>query len=257
MVPSGSTISAVQKSWLVVKELGTGAVGEILYRHLFSIAPQTKKLFPMSVRSRYRDWAHPVDEDENDFINSPALRNLFAKVVDAVGTAVAGLQNINKLVPELNALGMRHINYNMEPEYFDFGGQALVLTLQDGLGSMLTEEIQQAWVSVYEFISASIISGLKFAREKEALLKAAQRETRSPASSASGTSFTLGSTFGRTLSHSPSPFEEPSLSERDGEVNEAPLPTLLAASRAEDRMAALREKRTTQVLQSDIGGTAA
>jgi len=261
MVPSGSTISAVQKSWLVVKELGTGAVGEILYRHLFSIAPQTKELFPMSVRSRYRDWANSAEEDEKDFVNSPALRNLFSKVVDAVGTAVAGLQNISKLVPELNALGMRHINYNMREEYFAFGGQALVLTLQDGLGSMLTEEVQQAWISVYEFISASIVSGLKFAREREALLKAVQSETRSlpltPASTASGTSFTRSTAFGRTLSDLPSPFEEPSLSERDRDVTEVQLPTLLAASKASARVATLREKRIAQVLQSDIGGTAA
>eukprot|EP00931_Biecheleriopsis_adriatica_P043357 TRINITY_DN2478_c0_g1_i5.p1 TRINITY_DN2478_c0_g1~~TRINITY_DN2478_c0_g1_i5.p1 ORF type:complete len:640 (-),score=156.89 TRINITY_DN2478_c0_g1_i5:507-2375(-) len=242
MAPSGKTVTAVQKSWLVVKELGTATVGEIFYRHLFSIAPQTKSLFPMSVRSRYLDWANSPEEDEDDFINSSALRNLFSKVLDAVGTAVAGLQNISKLVPELNALGMRHINYSMKEEYFEFGGQALVLTLQDGLGSMLTEEVQQAWISVYEFISASIISGLKFAREREAIIKAVRKESMSlpptPGSTASGTSFT------KTISDSlPSLHGEASLRERGREDKEEQLKMLHAASKAEARVAALRENR--------------
>ena len=51
-------------------------------------------------------------------------------------------------------------------EYFGYGGEALVLTLHDGLGEALTEEIKQAWVAVYDFIAANIISGLRFAREK-------------------------------------------------------------------------------------------
>eukprot|EP00434_Breviolum_minutum_P026874 symbB.v1.2.023755.t1/scaffold2198.1/size86077/5 len=174
IVPSPGAIVTVQQSWLAVQELGIANVGEILYKHLFRIAPVTKKLFPLSVRMKYRDWTNSTEEVDDDFDKSPALRNLFAKVVEAVGSAVAGLHNISRLIFELNALGMRHINYNMQEEYFEYGGQALVLTLQDGLGPALSEEIKQAWISVYEFISANIISGLRFAREKEALLKKLQ-----------------------------------------------------------------------------------
>lgn len=174
MVPSSGTISTVQQSWMVVKELGVANIGEIMYKHLFKIAPVTKSLFPVSVRKRYRDWSCSEEEVEDGFENSPALRNLFAKVVEAVGSAVAGLHNISRLVAELNALGMRHINYNMKEEFFEYGGQALVLTLQDGLGTSLTEDVKQAWVAVYEFISACIISGLRFAQEKESLVRALQ-----------------------------------------------------------------------------------
>eukprot|EP00931_Biecheleriopsis_adriatica_P043353 TRINITY_DN2478_c0_g1_i1.p1 TRINITY_DN2478_c0_g1~~TRINITY_DN2478_c0_g1_i1.p1 ORF type:complete len:260 (-),score=39.91 TRINITY_DN2478_c0_g1_i1:22-750(-) len=90
-VPSRHVVDAVQKSWLVVKELGIETVAEILYRHLFRIAPETKALFPMSVRMRYSNWTSGEIENENDFENSAALRNLFSKVVGAVGSAVAGL----------------------------------------------------------------------------------------------------------------------------------------------------------------------
>ena len=40
------------------------AWGEILYKHLFRIAPVTKKLFPLSVRMKYRDWTNSTEEVE-------------------------------------------------------------------------------------------------------------------------------------------------------------------------------------------------
>ena len=101
-------------------------------------------------------------------------------------------------------------------EYFRYGGEALVLTLRDGLGEALTEEIKSAWVAVYDFIAANIISGLRFAREKapglcggadwlqESLLKKLQPERRSSAptaASGSATSFSsmLGQWFGGSV----------------------------------------------------------
>ena len=42
------------------------------------------------------DWASSMEEDHLE--SSPALRNLFAKVVEAVGSAVAGLHNLSRLV---------------------------------------------------------------------------------------------------------------------------------------------------------------
>ena len=79
MVPSSRTISTVQQSWMVVKadgsrkesrtamfffrqELGVANIGEVMYKHLFKIAPVTKSLFPVSVRNRYRDWSCSHEE---------------------------------------------------------------------------------------------------------------------------------------------------------------------------------------------------
>ena len=42
--------------------LTTGFEGEIMYKHLFKIAPVAKQLFPVSVRNRYRDWSCSEEE---------------------------------------------------------------------------------------------------------------------------------------------------------------------------------------------------
>jgi len=139
----------------------------------------TKEVFPLSVRMRHRDWASPKDEDPNDPGDSPALRKLFCKVLEAVGTAVAGLQDMKTLVPHLTALGMRHINYNMKAEYFQYGGQAVLLTLKAGLGDAFTKDVELAWGMVYDFVSAAIVSGLHMAQAREAELKQLMAEKSS------------------------------------------------------------------------------
>eukprot|EP00437_Effrenium_voratum_P008529 CAMPEP_0181429544 /NCGR_PEP_ID=MMETSP1110-20121109/17257_1 /TAXON_ID=174948 /ORGANISM="Symbiodinium sp., Strain CCMP421" /LENGTH=604 /DNA_ID=CAMNT_0023552821 /DNA_START=49 /DNA_END=1861 /DNA_ORIENTATION=- len=173
-VPSSSTISTVQQSWAIVKELGTAQIGEAMYKHLFVIEPRAKELFPLSVRRRYSD---PGEKETDDLQISSGMRNLFGTVVEAVGLAVAGLKDVSTLVSELNALGMRHINYNMREELFASGGEALLLTLRDGLGEKLTEEVKLAWASIYDFFSACIISGLRFAHEKQLLLNQLQKRS--------------------------------------------------------------------------------
>lgn len=168
---SVQTIDSVKRSWVVVESLGSEVVAELFYKNLFQVAPVTKELFPIAVRNRHRDWACQEEEDEDDPVNSPALRKLFAKVLDAVGTAVAGLQDIASLVPHLTALGMRHINYNTTSEHFAYGGQALLITLRAGLGELYTPDVEAAWKLVYDFVSATIIAGLKMAREKQEEIK--------------------------------------------------------------------------------------
>jgi len=164
---SVQTIDSVKKSWAVVESLGIEVVAELFYKNLFQVAPVTKELFPMAVRNRHRDWACEEEEDEDDPVNSPALRKLFAKVLDAVGTAVAGLQDIASLVPHLTALGMRHVNYNTTPEHFAYGGQALLITLRAGLGELYTPDVEAAWKLVYDFVSATLVAGTDMAREKQ------------------------------------------------------------------------------------------
>ncbi|CAE7524255.1 hmp, partial [Symbiodinium natans] len=162
--PSDRTTTSVQMSWAHLKEIGTDVVGAYFCRKIFELKPETMELFPIAVRSRYRDWATDEDEDERNLAASPALRRLFGRVVDAVGSAVAGLQDMNKMVPALTQLGMRHVGYNLKEEYFEISEKALVLTLREGLGDLFTKEVEFAWSMVYNFIIATMLAGFRTAR---------------------------------------------------------------------------------------------
>lgn len=171
--------TAVQMSWVHLQEIGTDVVGAYFCRKIFELKPETMALFPLAVRSRYRDWASDEDEDERNIAASPALRRLFGRVVDAVGSAAAGLQDMNKMVPALTQLGMRHVGYNLKEEYFEISEKALLLTLREGLGDLFTKEVEFAWSMVYNFIIATMLAGFRSA-QAEAKAKMAEIAAREP-----------------------------------------------------------------------------
>merc|ERR1711972_199258 len=153
--------SAVEQSWEKVQALGAYAVGELLYKHTFQLAPEAMGIFPPEVRQKYRDWSADEGSEDEDLWESAALRKLFGKVINAIGCTVAGLSDMSKLVPMLTKLGMRHINYGVSEAHWPILGQALDLTLRDILGASYTHEVQQAWTTVYGFTSSIMIEGLR------------------------------------------------------------------------------------------------
>jgi len=168
--PSQHHMTTVQMSWETVKGLGTDKVGEAFYVKFFALEPESVQLFPLSVRQRYRDWADETEEPEvlDASLDSPALRKLWAKVVDAVGSAVAGLHDFNRLVPMLQQLGMRHVGYGLKPEYWRVAEKVLVEVLQEGLGDQFTKEVEMAWVMVYGFMTATMMAGFEAAKAAQA-----------------------------------------------------------------------------------------
>jgi len=168
--PSQQQMTTVQMSWETVKGLGTDKVGEAFYVKFFALEPESIQLFPLSVRQRYRDWADETEEPEvlDASLDSPALRKLWAKVVDAVGSAVSGLHDFNRLVPMLQQLGMRHVGYGLKPEYWRIAEKVLVEVLQEGLGDQFTKEVEMAWVMVYGFMTATMMAGFEAAKAAQA-----------------------------------------------------------------------------------------
>ncbi|CAK8999432.1 unnamed protein product [Durusdinium trenchii] len=162
--PSEKQISSVQLSWNHLKEIGTPVVAEYFCKKILEISPEIKDLFPPSVRCRYRDWSTDEEEDERCLASSPALRRLFGRVIDAVGSAVAGMQDMNRMVPALTELGLRHVNYNVKEEHFQVFEKALMITLREGLGDLFTKEVEFAWNMAFNFMSATMISGLRSAQ---------------------------------------------------------------------------------------------
>merc|ERR1719416_90497 len=166
----------VARSWDMVQELGTNAVGERVYRVFFDMAPEAMDRFPAHVRHKYREWTADESDDEGDLRNSAALRKLFAKVLNAVGCVVAGLQDSSKLVPLLTSLGRRHIGYAVSEAWWPLLGKAVNMALSDILGDAFTSEVENAWTVVYGFASSIMIAGLREARAAAIQIKSA-RET--------------------------------------------------------------------------------
>lgn len=167
--PSGSTLpdeagmSAVERSWECLQARGVEDMAQTFYRHIFLLSPEAIALFPPEVRLKYRDWLADERGNESNVYESPALRKLFSKMLNAIGCTVAGLHDFGKLVPMLNQLGSRHVNYGVNETHWTVMREALIYTLRDCLGSAFTQEVETAWTMVYTFMTSIMLEGLRHA----------------------------------------------------------------------------------------------
>src|SRR5690606_5879240 len=129
------TVYLVQESFKKVLPIADTAV-EIFYDKLFIIDPSLKQLFPKNEQLMH------------------AQRN---KLRDMLASAVNGLSNLDALVPILQGLGRRHIDYKVEKAHYDSVGLALLQALETGLGDEFTPEIKDAWAEVYG-VMASVMA---------------------------------------------------------------------------------------------------
>ena len=129
------TITLVQESFEKVKPIAAQAA-EIFYGKLFELDPALKPLFPNS---------------------EEAMKVQGNKLMTMLGAAVAGLTNLDALIPVLQGLGKRHVEYKVEASNYDTVGAALLDTLAVGLGDEFTLEVKEAWTAVYTTMATVMI----------------------------------------------------------------------------------------------------
>ena len=97
----------------------------------------------------------------------PALRPLFKgdmqeqgrKLMQTLAVAVAGLDDLEALVPAVRALGKRHVGYGVRSEHYVTVADALIWTLATGLGDAFTPEVRDAWATVYWILADTMKDG--------------------------------------------------------------------------------------------------
>ena len=107
----------------------------------------------------------------------PGLRPLFkgamtaqgARLMTALGGVVGSLDQLERILPALCALGHRHGAYGVRPEHYATVGEALIWTLEQALGPAFTREMRRAWIDAYGRLAWTMIA----AAEEDALPEAA------------------------------------------------------------------------------------
>jgi methyl-accepting chemotaxis protein len=125
-------ISLVQESWKKVLPIAPQAA-EIFYSTLFEMDPSLKALFPNDISEQGK------------------------KLMAMLDTAVKLLDNPDKLIPAVQKLGVRHLDYGTEPEHYDTVGAALLKTLSQGLGDEFTAPVKKAWTVIYQTLATTMI----------------------------------------------------------------------------------------------------
>jgi len=121
----------VQNSFKKVEPIAEIAAG-IFYSKLFEYAPEVKPLFKGNLKEQGK------------------------KLMTMLGMAVKGLDDLNKLVPVLQRLAEKHVDYGVKAEHFTPVGNALLFALKQGLGDEFTKETRQAWVDTFRIVATTM-----------------------------------------------------------------------------------------------------
>jgi hemoglobin-like flavoprotein len=125
-------IKLVEDSWDFIIT-NTSEAGAIFYGRLFEQSPHLRSLFKEDIKSQEK------------------------KLLGLITFAVGGLNNLDKIVAEVQALGTRHKGYGVKDEYYNDVAAALLWTLEQALGSQWNNEVKEAWTAVY-LLLAGVLS---------------------------------------------------------------------------------------------------
>lgn len=146
-LPTARQIELVQMTWTSVQALTLQAVGVLLFKTLFKQQPGALALFP-----KFNKEPHMYE--------SVNFKSHVLGVVTTVDTAIGMLNDLQALVPVLQALGKAHIKYGVKPPHYDMVGKAFITTLDMGLGDAFTPEVKEAYIVVYGLVAATMSDGL-------------------------------------------------------------------------------------------------
>ena len=126
-------IDLVQSTFAKVVPIADLAA-DLFYNRLFQIAPEVKPLFRNDMREQGR------------------------KLMTTLGVVVCGLKNLEAILPAAKALAVKHVGYGVAEAHYKPVGEALIWTLEKGLGGDFTPEVKSAWLSAYGALSGVMIA---------------------------------------------------------------------------------------------------
>ncbi len=121
-------ITLVRESWEQVLPIADKAA-ELFYGRLFELDPSLRPMFPDDMTAQGK------------------------KLMTMINTAVSNLDRLDDIIPAIQDLGVRHLEYGVKNSQYNTVGSALLWTLGQGLGDAFTTEVMAAWTDVYTLLA--------------------------------------------------------------------------------------------------------
>jgi hemoglobin-like flavoprotein len=74
------------------------------------------------------------------------------KLMQTLSVVINAINNLESVIPAVEALGRRHVQYGVKIEHYDTVGAALLATLEELLGPAFTLEVRDAWTATYGLV---------------------------------------------------------------------------------------------------------
>jgi nitric oxide dioxygenase len=130
-------ILLVKKTWRVFRNISPETVGDLFYSKLFTDNKRLRKMFPVDMQQQYQ------------------------KLMDMLNSIVAHLEKLEEFTEEMAAMAQRQVGYGVRPAHYKLVGNALLWTLQKGLGPDWNEEVKIAWASCYNLLADIMIDSFR------------------------------------------------------------------------------------------------
>lgn len=127
-------IQLVKSSWGPFRRIDPKLVGDVFYSKLFMEHPGLRRLFPKDMDEQY------------------------VKLLAMVNLIVGRLNQLDKLTGDISDMARRHVSYGVKAEHYTAVGDALLWTLEQGMGKDWVPEVQQAWIACYSLLSDTMIN---------------------------------------------------------------------------------------------------
>ena len=104
------------------------------------------------------------------FTLDPSLRPMFAftdmdaqrkNLMQTLTVVVKSLDTLDQIVPAVQALGRRHAGYGVRESHYATVGEALLWTLEQGLGEGFTPDVRAAWATAYGTLATVMIEAAR------------------------------------------------------------------------------------------------
>ena len=121
-------ITLVQDTFDKIRPISEKAA-KLFYNRLFELDPSLKSLFKGDMKTQGKMLMQMLDY------------------------AVTGLDRLDTIILAIQNLGIRHVGYGVKDEYYETVGEALLWTLEQGLGKDFTPDVKDAWAEAYKLLS--------------------------------------------------------------------------------------------------------
>ncbi len=133
---SPEAIRLVKTSFAYVIPI-SGEASRLFYDRLFSISPELRALFTRDMQEQGR------------------------VLMLTLATIVHDLDKLDRLVPAAQDLARRHVQYGVIDAHYPLVGDALLWTLEQGLGPRFTPAVRAAWAEAYGLLADAMTAATR------------------------------------------------------------------------------------------------
>jgi hemoglobin-like flavoprotein len=126
-------VQLIRDSLIQVRPIADQIAGSF-YSHMFEMAPHLRRLFTGNMQTQG------------------------AMLMTSLELAVSSMDELEAILPSIQALGERHLSYGVKKEYYPYAKESFLWSLEKHLNDEFTPSLKKAWSEAFDTLIETMIS---------------------------------------------------------------------------------------------------